>query len=172
MNDAWQEYYAGRGARFPGTCESPPLLRQTMKPALLLALTLLGCANATGTGDLSMRVLTSGEYGASQAESPRAIAAKSADELRTVWQEHIGPNEPLPQADFATESLVILVAGLRRSGGYGIEPRGVTLDGRTLVVDAAIKTPPPGSMTTQALTSPYAVIAVDTKSFDDVRWTP
>ncbi len=118
-----------------------------------------------------MRVLTTGAYGASQAESPRAIAVKSADEYRSAWQEHVGTGEP-PQADFATESVVILLAGLKRSGGYSVEPRGVSVDGRTLVVDAVVNRPPPGSMTTQALTSPYAVIAVDTKSFDDVRWTP
>lgn len=118
-----------------------------------------------------MRVLTTGGYAAATPESPQAIAVKSADEYRRVWQEQIGTGEP-PQADFATEAVVILLAGQKRSGGYSVEPRGVRVDGRTLVVDAAVNTPPAGSMTTQALTSPYAVIAVDTNDFDDVRWTP
>ena len=169
-NDAWQKYYAARGRGFPGTCGGGALLRLTMKAALL-ALTLVGCANATSTGDVSMRVLTTGGYAAAQSESPRAIAVKTADEYRAAWQEQIGSGDA-PQADFAKESVVLLLAGLRRSGGYSVEPRGVRIEGRTLVVDAEVKTPPPGSMTTQALTSPYAVIAVDTKSFDDVRWTP
>ena len=118
-----------------------------------------------------MRVLTTGGYAAATPESPQAIPVKSADEYRRVWQEQIGSGEP-PHADFGTESVVILLAGLKRSGGYSVEPRGVSVDGRTLVVDAIVQSPPAGSMTTQALTSPYAVIAVDTKSFDDVRWTP
>lgn len=118
-----------------------------------------------------MRVLTSGGYAAATPESPQAIAVQSAAEYARVWQEQIGSGEP-PQADFATEAVVILLAGLKRSGGYSVEPRGVRLNGRTLVVDAVVQSPPAGSMTTQALTSPYAVIAVDAKSFDDVRWTP
>ena len=118
-----------------------------------------------------MRVLTTGAFAASQTERPEAVFAKSADELRRVWGESVGSGAA-PEADFATESVVILLAGSKPTGGYSVEPRGVRLEGRTLVVDAEIKSPPPGSIVTQAFTSPFAAIAVSTRDFDQVRWTP
>lgn len=118
-----------------------------------------------------MRTLTSGQYAAADAQTRRALVARTADEYRRLWDETVGRGEP-PQVDFATESVVILLAGMRPTGGFSVAPRGVRLDGRTLVVDAAINTPPPDAIVTQALTSPFAAIAVSAREFDEVRWTP
>ena len=118
-----------------------------------------------------MRNLASGGYAAAKPDVPKAEVVRSAEEYARVWDETVGRGEP-PQADFARESVVILLAGPRNTGGWSVEPRGVSLEGRTLIVDAAIKSPPPDAMVTQAFTSPFAVIAVGTKDFDGVRWTP
>lgn len=118
-----------------------------------------------------MRTMGGGGYAAAKPESPKAEMVKSADDYARVWEQAIGRGEA-PPADFARESVVILLGGYKPTGGYSVEPRGVRLEGRTLVVDAAVKGPPPDAMVTQAFTSPFAVIAVSTKDFDQVRWAP
>ena len=118
-----------------------------------------------------MRSIATGSYAAAQAETPQAVLIVSADDYARIWDQTIGGGER-PQVDFDSESVIILLAGLKRTGGYSVEPRGVTLDGRVLVVDAVVKSPPPDAIVTMALTSPFAVIAVNTKALDSVRWNP
>lgn len=142
-----------------------------MRAALLVSLALLGCATDIAGGNVELRILATGSHAAAEPDAPRAVAVKDAGELGRVWQETIGGGQP-PEIDFAKESMVILLAGQRRTGGWRVGPRGVTLEGTTLVVDAEIVGPPPDAIVTQALTSPYAVIAVNTKKFDEVRWVP
>ena len=117
------------------------------------------------------RILAAGSNAAAEPDSPQAVAVTKAEDYSRIWGQTIGGGSP-PEVDFAKESVVILLAGQRRTGGYRVGPRGASLDGRTLVIDAAVHGPPPDAIVTQALTSPWAVIAVSTKAFDDVRWTP
>lgn len=148
-----------------------PLLRTAMRSALVLAFCILGCATDSIGGDVKMRSIANGSYAAVQPEQPRAVHVVAAGEYARVWEQTIGGGEP-PAVDFASESVIILLAGSKRSGGYSVEPRGVRLDGRVLVVDAVVKSPPPDAIVTQAFTSPFAVIAVKTKALDSVRWDP
>lgn len=83
----------------------------------------------------------------------------------------IGGGSP-PPVDFQSDSAVFLLAGSKPTGGWTVVPRGASVEGKTLVVDAAIQPPPPDAYVTQAFTSPYAVVAVSTKAFEDVRWKP
>ena len=142
-----------------------------MRAALALAFLIIGCASDSIGGDVEMRSIATGSYAAVQPEERQAILISSAGEYARVWEQTIGGAER-PQVDFDSESVVILLAGMKRSGGYSVEPRGVRLDGRVLIVDAVVNGPPPGAIVTMALTSPYAVIAVNTKAVDGVRWTP
>ena len=135
--------------------------------AVLLALTLT-CATATG-GSVELRTISSGAYAAHQPEQRQAVAARDAATYARAWSNMVGSGEP-PKVDFATESVVFLFGGSKPTGGWSVEARGATLDGSTLVVDAEVKGPPPDAMVTQAFTSPYAVVVVKTKDFEDVRW--
>lgn len=137
----------------------------------ILHFAFLACATDSIGGDVEMRTLATGSYAAAQPERPRAVLIASAGDYARIWDDTIGSGER-PQADFATESVVILLAGAKPTGGYSVEPRGVKLDGRVLVVDAVMKSPPSDAIVTQAFTSPFAVIAVKTKALDSVRWTP
>jgi hypothetical protein len=67
--------------------------------------------------------------------------------------------------------VVFLLAGTRTSGGWSVEPAAVSVESDgTAVVVAKIKGPPAGSMVTQALTSPYAVVHVADRNVRKVRW--
>jgi len=118
---------------------------------------------------VELRTIGRGTYAAAKPQQPQAIAALDAASYQRLWPSTVGEGQP-PAVDFASESVVFLLAGEKRTGGWSVEPRNATIEGDTLVVDAAIQGPPPGSMVTQALTSPYAVITVNTKSFKEVRW--
>jgi hypothetical protein len=127
------------------------------------------CTAAGGTVKPEVRTISSGGY--SQAESTSAFAVFDQKTYETRWNETIG-NGDRPAVDFSKESVVFLFAGMRTSGGYSIEVRGATLENETLMVDAVIHGPPAGSMVTQAITMPYAVVAVSGAKFSEVVWKP
>jgi hypothetical protein len=84
-------------------------------------------------------------------------------DLRTVWNQAYGASltvPPVPHVDFARETLLAVFLGTRPTGGYGIEVRGVTLEGGDLFVDVVVIEPDPGAIVTQALTSPWALVRV------------
>ena len=120
---------------------------------------------------LALLILGSGANASAKPARPEAVPVFDDATYRHVWSAMIGAREA-PSVDFATHSVVFLLAGSKPTGGWSVVPRSAHEDGETLVVDAAIKPPPPGAIVTQAFTSPYAVIAVKTKSFKDVRWKP
>jgi len=132
------------------------------------AILLLTCTSATG-GTVDLRTIGSGAYAAAKPSAPQAVAASDDATYRRLWSSLIGGGDP-PAVDFTTDSAVFLLAGSKPTGGWSVEARGAAVEGETLVIDAAIKSPPPGAIVTQAFTSPYAVAAVSTKAFKDVRW--
>lgn len=132
------------------------------------ALLFLTCATAAG-GPVELRTISRGANAAAKPSQPQAISAADESAYRRLWPSTIGAGEP-PAVDFAKESVVFLLAGEKPTGGWSVEARGAVVEGETLVVDAVIHAPPPGAIVTQAFTSPYAVIAVNTKAYKDVRW--
>lgn len=133
-----------------------------------------GAATDSGTaagtaGPVTFRTVAQGGYAANTEAT--AFAAFDADTYRAKWDSLIGNGEP-PAIDFATESAVFLFGGQRPSGGFVYEVRGVSVDGDMLVVDGGVKGPPAKSAVTMALTSPHAVIAVNSRAFKTVRVAP
>ena len=120
---------------------------------------------------MDIRTIATGAYASDDASLPHAVAAHDEQTYRAAWERLIGAEEPRP-VDFAREAVIFLMGGQRSTGGWSVVPRGATLDGDTLVIDAAIQGPPAGSMATQAITTPYAVIAVPDRTFTTVQWDP
>lgn len=146
-----------------------------MKVASLAVTLLLATACTSGgaveTGAPSaapqFRMIATAGYAAR--ETAGELIARDQQTYAAAWREHVGEGEP-PAMDFATETAVFLFAGQRPTGGYSVAVNGVSVEGTTLVIDGGVQSPPPGGMTTQALTSPYAVIAVANRSFTSIRW--
>ena len=120
---------------------------------------------------MELRTIGRGTNAAAKPSQPQAVAASDEAGYQRLWSSMIGGGSA-PAVDFATESAVFLLAGSKPTGGWSVEARGATVEGETLVIDAAVKPPPPDAIVTQAFTSPYAVVTVKTKSFKDVRWNP
>ena len=140
---------------------------------IALAVTILamalGCTAAAGKADdVTMTTLARGSY-ASHQDERTAVLATSAEEYRRLWQQLVGGGE-MPAADFEKGVVVFLMAGMRNTGGWSVEPRSVTMDGDTAVITAAVNAPPADSIVTQALTYPYAVVSLDSRDVKRVRW--
>jgi hypothetical protein len=144
----------------------------------VLALAVAACSSQASQAPSSpaFRVVKTGSYGreatdaaaASQSKPSVYVVTTEAD-YRRAWETYVGEGDA-PPVDFATERAVFLLLGLRRTGGHAIDVHGVSIDGGALVVDAPVQRPAAGGMSTQALTAPWAVIAVKGPAFGSVRW--
>jgi hypothetical protein len=146
-----------------------------MKAVFVSAALLFAAAACTSGGAVEpapsaapqFRLIGAAGYAAREAAGE--LVARDQQTYAAAWREHVGEGEP-PAIDFTNETAVFLFAGQRPTGGYSVSVKGVRVEGTTLVIDGGVQTPPPGGMSTQAITSPYAVIAVAHRDFTNVRW--
>ena len=111
---------------------------------------------------LQWEVVASGQQAVGIAR-PSFRLVRDEAELRSLWNQLHGASlnvPPLPRADFARETLLVVMMGERPSGGYRVEVQNVSLDGGDLFVDLRFVEPAPDAVTTAALTSPWAVVRV------------
>jgi hypothetical protein len=116
--------------------------------------------NGEVKADSKRRQIAAGDGGAATAGE---IVAKSADEWAQKWTAS-GATAPPPDVsgvDFASEVAVGLFAGEKPSGGWRIgSDITVKLQGQFGAVVYEILGPGEGCSSTQALTTPYLVLAV------------
>lgn len=137
--------------------------------ALLLAVPLLaacsgsndqarGTQNEEGSKDETVEIISvaSGSAGGGPA-GPRAVVAGSLDGLPGV--RGLGSFEPesAPKGDPA---YLAALWGEKRTGGYSIEVDSARREGGRVVVKLDLREPPEGAMVTQAITYPYAIVAL------------
>jgi hypothetical protein len=118
---------------------------------------------------LTFRTLQAGSYASQSLTVPQLIVARDAITLHNAWNAYVRQDEP-PAIDFKKETAVFLFAGRKNTGGYSIEVKSVKTSGKQIVIDAAIKPPPPDSLSTQVFTSPFIVIAIEKPNVTSVRW--
>jgi hypothetical protein len=81
-----------------------------------------------------------------------------------LWEHihrRIEPRPPLPSVDFSRHMLIAVATGTRRSGGFGVAVREVTVHEDRLVVEVLETCPAKGGMVSMALTQPVAVVRLD-----------
>lgn len=152
------------------------LLPQRMKGPFLLCAALLFVNDCTVAptpqskeGD-TVQVRAIGKGGnALDAEQPDSVVAFDDETFRSTWTTRVGGGEP-PSVDFSKEAAVFVFGGMRNTGGYSVEVRKANIEGDALVLDVVVHGPPPGAIVTQAITYPYAVVAVTPRGFRKVRW--
>lgn len=143
-----------------------------MKNAVILFTLALvfACTTVPGGNSVDLRTLTTGTMAAVSPAEQRLECASDDATYRRLWTQLVGTGEP-PEIDFNRESVVFLLAGQKPTGGYAVEPRRARIAGQTLVVDANVRVPGTDTITTQALTSPYAVVAIRRlRPFENARW--
>ena len=90
--------------------------------------------------------------------APRIEVAATADQFEPLWREHI--RQSPSGVTLGGRVAAFLLMPPQSSGGYSIQVHGVTVTGTTASIDGELIEPAPGSMNTQAITAPYAVIAL------------
>ncbi len=94
---------------------------------------------------------------ADQPGGTRLIA--SPEEWRTFWDQVQPTDGNRPDIDFANAK-VIVVARQFPSGGHGMDPAEVKVQGNRVLVKLNVTTPGPGCVTTQALEAPWVALRV------------
>ncbi len=88
----------------------------------------------------------------------------SEEGLTKLWKL-IQANAPEPKVDFTTHAIVAVFAGQKSTGGYSISVTKVE-DGKMRDVVVALTKPGPDCMVTQAVTTPYQIVAVPMTSIE------
>lgn len=99
--------------------------------------------------------------------SPQERVVRGAEEWARLWQaKQIGasPQRPLPAVDFSREPCIAIFAGERPTGGFAARVEQVTESAGGLEVVYRVTAPAPGSVVSQALTSPFQIIAVASRT--------
>ena len=106
-------------------------------------------------------VLARGQQSAVRVPLARAIAdpALWADLWAALTANQADP-PARPEVDFDEETVVVLLLGERRTGGYAVRIDRVHDRRSEVEVVVDVQRPAPGDMVTQALTSPYFIAAI------------
>lgn len=90
-------------------------------------------------------------------DGPVVLVARDDAEWDRIWAR-IG--RPAPRLLGFGESAVAAFAGMRPTGGWSVRAAGAVDDGHGPLVLFSVQGPPPGTLSTQALTSPWTITTV------------
>jgi PrcB C-terminal len=121
-----------------------------------------GGAASGGTvqaADLAFREVASGS--SATLGRPQVTLASDQNSLRGLWTSAYGNQSPPPPVPLITNQTAVgIFLGSRPTGGYGVSVRSVRSAGEQLTITVNVRSPGAGAITTQALTSPWTMIAV------------
>jgi hypothetical protein len=110
---------------------------------------------------LPFEILGSGQQSAVRIPLARSVTSP------VVWEEiwfAIHANQldppPVPKVDFTEKTVVVLILGERRTGGYGVSVNAAISTRESITVEVSVREPEPDSMVTMALTSPFQLVAI------------
>lgn len=108
---------------------------------------------------LETRILLRGQN--ARAEEPSVSVVRDDVAYGKLWSHLAAAGAARPAVDFAKEAVVAAFMGRKSTGGFSVELVGAErLADGTVVVRLRNLAPKPGMMVTQALTSPFVVLAV------------
>jgi len=143
------------------------LLSFGMPPIKIVRLAMLGqesgsdTAHDSGEEDaraVDFSVLATGT-GSSYEGTRRLELISSQADWQRVWRM-VGSDRPMPAVNFDTSAVIVVYQGQQRTGGYSIAVSEIRRVGTSLIVKTAERTPQPGEITTDALTSPFVAVSV------------
>ncbi len=112
-------------------------------------------------------VIASGQQSAVRVPIARAVT--SPDLWTDVWAAVHANRHPQPErppVDFGSETVVVLLLGERRTGGYEVRIAGVRSHNGVVEVDVEVEAPAADDMVTQALTAPYLIATIPYRDAD------
>lgn len=125
-------------------------------PLFLALAWLAGCA-APVRSDTAPAIQAQWSGLHSGIDQPSSRVIRDASEWSALWQQL---NREAPAALEPNHMAVAVFLGQRRTGGYRVEVTSARAEAGEIVLEFREHTPAPGMMTTQALTSPWAVVTL------------
>jgi len=129
--------------------------------ALAITVALGGALCWADAADVVIGQRFHGNYSGVRRASEQVI--EDPETWKTVWGQVHGISRPqpeLPEIDFDKQSVVAVFLGNRNTGGYSIRIRAIKDNGQQVEVQVERLSPPPGGITTQALTQPYEMVVI------------
>jgi len=108
---------------------------------------------------LSYEVLEQGNYCGVEESGQELI--QDASRWAQLWKQLSAqrfPVPPVPEVNFAEESVVACFMGQQMTGGYAIQVKSLNEEGEQVYVDLIYERPAPDCMVTEALTQPYLLL--------------
>ena len=131
---------------------------------------LLSCMSSRAedsSGSIAWREVASGSHSNIKQASRQVI--RDQQQWIKWWQQHNKVQmhidgktvpKPPPEVDFEQEMVLVATLGQRSTGGYSIRFTEIRREGDVVTATLQISSPGPDDLVTQALTSPFAVIAI------------
>ncbi|WP_417547123.1 protease complex subunit PrcB family protein [Marinobacter segnicrescens] len=139
---------------------------------LVIATTLTACAGSrdqgAADGPTARQVTAASQCGFTE---PGLLYMDSRQRLEEVTGARGMNLTAMEDHDFSNEHLLLVAAGRKPTGGYGVALDSSRLEGGVLKLTMTLRTPSPDQMVTQALTSPCAVVAVIAEGWETVHVT-
>lgn len=118
-----------------------------------------GSATPAASGSLRFREVASGSN--ALVSTPQVRLAASQNDLGALWDSAYGRQVPVPPTPLIVgQTAVGIFLGNRPTGGYGVAVQSVSASGSALMITVNVRAPGPGSITTQSITSPWTIVAV------------
>lgn len=91
---------------------------------------------------------------------------------KNFWPDYIrNPNTGgfayEPDVDFANKIVIVMLQGVKNSGGYYMMTNGVDLGSNSIKIDLGVFEPSGEDANTQVISSPYEIISIDRKDIID-----
>jgi hypothetical protein len=129
--------------------------------SVLLICILFSCKSTkNNSGNQLFKVLVTSEYGGNNFKFYEIIT--EPDEFKMLLKDEeisklVKPN------DIINSNFILINIGEKSTGGYGIEVESVVEEADKIVVTIKETEPKAGQMVTTAITSPYAVLKINSK---------
>ena len=104
---------------------------------------------------IAFEILKQETYGGPEQNGTTVVT--SQQQLQELYNK-LGWND-IPQIDFTKNNVVALFMGEKRTGGYSIGIKKVTIEGNTAIV-TSVETKPQEGNVTMAITSPYCIALI------------
>lgn len=141
---------------------------------LIATLLVSGCASSRSEtaegGPLARQITQSAHCGLTAPGHVHLTSRQEVERLEALPGRNLSL-EALKNIEFEREHVVLAAIGQKPTGGYSVTLDSSEIRGATLELTVRVTEPAPGTMVTQALTTPCAVIAVTAEGWEDIQIT-
>lgn len=118
-----------------------------------------GNVNGSAASSVGFREVASGNN--AQASSASVVLANSQSSLDALWSTAYARQVPVPPTPIIVgQTAVGVFLGSRPTGGYSVAVQSVRASGSALEITVNLRSPGPNAITTQSITSPWAIVSV------------